>query len=304
MTTDTFDRFTSRTGTDIHLFLSNFVDFFDNYYQNIADYYTNNGVLNSITLTKLSDLVSFRDSVRNSFNVNIDILGDLFDMWELLDQFEECSTKIDTALNSQKWFRSNKILGYDNGTEKDHVLGQGETLSLLADDLGYTTPNDDWINVALRNQLREEDYTEEGGNKLKVVFQNNADYKLKGIVGAISGQTMLGRDICKKIQYINNDIYVLSYIDTAFQSLNILMNTFKGSVPEFPDDGIDKRLAGSNINSIQYPVIFRQISKIISKDDSFKSVTLSSITNKDDVIFVNFKIQARTGDEFSETQQL
>ena len=82
------------------------------------------------------------------------------------------------------------------------------------------------------------------------------------------------------------------------------MNTFKGSVPEFPDDGIDKRLAGSNINSIQYPVIFRQISKIISKDDSFKSVTLSSITNKDDVIFVNFKIQARTGDEFSETQQL
>jgi hypothetical protein len=301
MTTETFDRFYRVTKIDIQQFITDLVNYYDNYYQNIIDYYTSNGILNSNTISKLSDLKIKRDNIKDAFNVYSERLSDFVDMWELLDSFEDMSTKIDTISNSQKWFRSNKGFSFDNQIESDIVLNQGQNLQDMADELGYTNPLDDWVNIALKNRLKEEDYDETGGNKLKVTFQNNAQYGINSVLDSISGEKIYGKDICRQFQFLNNDILILEYKDTLNQTIEILTNTYKGSVPEFPDDGIDKSIVGGNLVTVQSPVIFKQISKIIGKDDSFKSVTLSKVSDIQDMKFIEIQIQTKIGDKQPQT---
>ena len=297
-------RFKSKTNVDIQQFFVNFVDFFDTNYQNIVDYYTVGSELNSNTVNALSSLNIYAKQIRSVYNNTQKSLTNYYDDFELLDNFEQCCIKIDTVYNSQKWFRSNKGLNFDNKTEKDFVLKQNQTLTFLAEEVGYTQPQNDWVNIALRNDLREEDYTEDGGVHLKIVFQNNADYKLKGVLDSISGVNIYGKDINKKITYVDNDLDVLGYTDTRDQTFTILLNTFRGSVPEFPNDGFDKGLLGSNVNSIQYPVIIRQLSDVFAKDDLFKTISISDIHREQDMIFAKISVRTRVGDVFGEDLKL
>ena len=157
MTQTTFDRFKSKTNVDIRTFFVNFVDFFDNHYQNIIDYFTVGSELNSDTVQALNSLNIYAKQIRTVYNNTQKSLTNYYDDFELLDNFEQACIKIDTVYNSKKWFRSNKGLNFDNKTEKDFVLKQNQTLTSLAEEVGYTQPNNDWVNIALRNDLREED---------------------------------------------------------------------------------------------------------------------------------------------------
>ena len=72
------------------------------------------------------------------------------------------------------------------------------------------------------------------------------------------------------------------------------MNLKKGDVPEFPLDGLNVMSGvGSNVNSIQYPSIFRQLSQIFAKDDTLSSFTLKSISTNQDVVFLDFEINTK-----------
>lgn len=300
----TTDRFKERTNVDIQAFFDSFIDFFETKVQNIYDYYIIGSELESETLSALSSLNTTAKQIRAIYNNNQDSLTNYFDDFELLDNFESCCTKIDTVYNSKKWFRANKGLDFSNKVEKDFVLKQGQNLSVLADEVGYTQPNNDWVNIALRNDLREEDYSEEGGVKLKITFENNADYKLTSVLDSISGINMYGKDIYRVIGYADNDLIVLGYEQTRDQTFSILMGVYKGSVPEFPSDGLDKGLLGSNLNSVQYPVMIRQISELFSKDDLFKSVGISNIFREQDMIFATITAQTRIGDVLGENLKL
>lgn len=304
MTQETFDRFKDRTHIDIQQFFTDFVNFFDNYYQNITDYYTIGSELNSDTLIALSNLNTSAKQIKGVFNTLQSILSNYYDNWELLDQFEDCCIKIETVYNSNKWFRANKGLTFDSKTEKTFILRQNQTLTSLADEIGYSDPNNDWVELALRNNLREDDYTEDGGVNLKVVFQNNSEYSLKGVLAPITGQSIYGLDINKKITYVDDDIDTLDNTETRDQAFSILMNLFKGNVPEFIADGIDKGLTGSNINSFQYPIVIRQMSDIFAKDDLFKSVGISNIYREQDNVFMTVSAKTRVGDVLGENLKL
>jgi hypothetical protein len=304
MTKETLDRFKEKTNVDIQQFFVDFVDFFDNKVQNIYDFYVIGAELQSDTVNALNSLNLYAKQLRTVYNTTQDSLTNYFDDFELLDSFENCCTKIDTVFNSQRWFRSSKGLNFDNKTEKDFVLKQGQTLVNLANEVGYTQPNNDWVNIALRNDLKEEDYTEDGGVKLKIVFQNNSDYKLTSVLDSITGINIYGKDINKKISYTDDDLTVLEYEQTRDQTFSILMNTYRGSIPEFPNDGIDKGLIGSNINSVQYPAIIRQLSDIFAKDDLFKSVGVFDIKKEQDMIFGTVSATTRIGDVLGENLKL
>lgn len=298
------EKFKEITNIDIESFLFDFQDFVNSDYQNIVNYYTAGVNLNGDVVERLSNLSNTSRNIRDTWNNFYESLSGTLDFWDLLDIYETVDNKISTIINSQKWFRSNKGLIFDSETEKDYVLKQHQTLSNLADEVGYLTPNDDWVNLALRNNLREEDYTSEGGIKIKIVFQNNLNYKLNSVLDSISGEKIYGIDLQKKLIYENNDLGYLSYKDTMEQTFSILLNIVKGSVPEFIGDGIDKALVGSNINSIQYPILIRQLVDIFSKDDSFVEFLIDDIYREIDSVFLKLSVKSRIGEVLKENLTL
>jgi len=278
---------------DIQLFLNDYSKFIDNQYQKIIDYYSSGKPITKSTIDSLDDIVKRSSGIINSYSINRDRLSSDYDSWELLSLLQDIHENILTIKNSKIWFKSDKDLSYNTDNKYDYILKQGQTLESLAGELGYSTPQDSWVDLALDNDLIEEDYSPAGGVLLKVSFKNNLEVNISTVQDAPRGKKVYGKDISKQISYVDDDLYVLDYDETINQSFGILISLTKGSVPEFPRDGIDKSIVSSNINSLQYPVLFRQLSSIFVKDDSFKDFSFTSIKREQDSIFIEAQASTR-----------
>jgi hypothetical protein len=278
-----FDKFLNITGKDIQLFFEKFIIFSSTDYQKIINFITLNANLPSDSILKLEELIDEVEIIKNCFFNFKDMLSINCDFWELLDSFEDVSIKLDTVKNSSKWSRSIKNLTYSDSFEKEYILKQHETLEELASNIGYDNPDDDWINLAINNGLNEEDYDINGGTLLRVSFKNNGNYQVKTVLGSSEGEKVYGLDLNKKIIFLNNDLLSLNHKETLLQTTDILLNLYKGDNPEYREDGVDKGLIGSSINALQYPVLFRQLINLFSKDDSYESIFLNNIKREDDI---------------------
>jgi hypothetical protein len=498
-----FERFEEITRYDIEEYLNEFSDFVSEDYQSIAKFFS--GESDSIDgniVVRLDDLTKEANNISLLFNNFKDSLSTLTDYWDLLIIFEDSKTKLQTITNSDIWFRSIKKFNYDNKFTKEFILKEGQTLQNLAAQVGYNNPVDDWVDVALDNTLSEDEYTSEGGTKLKVTFENNLRVNIETVVDSVDGINVYGKDIQRKIEYqklgeefnvmnfngtdtyvslgsipdvsgvktirfkayftttgfqdvlaivsdytdhigvnlfndsfkiytgetdtgglidlttipggytnkvldvvitkgtstltsvtinglnmtinpvtgdwsgitdygawfgahpangagtgieqgsvwdiyldgignwngkgndadensawedqigTNNgtvngtatlrnidttyyeDLVVLNYKDTLNQSFKILIDTVQGSVPEFPRDGIDKGLIASNVNSIQYPVLFRQLSNLFAKDDTFKNFQVTGINREDDATYLDLQTETRLNDVLNQSKIL
>jgi hypothetical protein len=101
---------------------------------------------------------------------------------------------------------------------------------------------------------------------------------------------LYGLDIDRYFSFSGNDIAVLGYKDTILQQTEILVGLVKGSVPEFPQDGISKDLITSTVNAIQYPVILRQQAAVFEKDDRYKSIAVNKLESTIDSLSIELQI--------------
>ena len=113
---------------------------------------------------------------------------------------------------------------------------------------------------------------------------------------------MYGLDLDQVLAFENNDLATLSYRDTITQQTGILVGLTKGSVPEFPQDGITP-IAGNNRNAVQYPVILRQQAAVFAKDDRYKSISVSSFTVDVESIIIDLQITTKLNDVLNEQLQ-
>jgi hypothetical protein len=295
-----FEKYRNITGIDISAYLLTFTFFIQERYPNIVSYYTKDTQLKSKDVEQLEDLYKDSGIILKSFETYKTKLSELFEFWDLLDRCETINNTLETIINSQRWFRSNKSLTFDGKFQRDYVLKQGQTLSNLAGNLGYTQENNDWVDIALRNNLPEEEYNVEGGAILKITFQNNISVTINSVIDAVTGESIYGKDVDRSFVMEQDengdwDLKVLNYKDTIYQTYNILLKTFRGSVPEFPNDGIEKDILGGNVNSVQYPVLARQLSDLFSKDDSFRNFKILKIDPKQDHIEIDVEVETYLG---------
>ena len=144
-------------------------------------------------------------------------------------------------------------------------IRQGETIEAIAAEVGYSEPQEDWFNVALSNQLIEEEYTPDGGKIISISFQNNANLVIDNIVDSLKGKNVLGKDIQRRFEFANNDLVTVEYEKAIEQALYIILGTVKGGIPEFPEDGTSSDSVGSNTNTIEYPSLFRNLLAMFRK---------------------------------------
>lgn len=294
--------FESITQYPLTLFFQNFDSFIQKDYHNITSYYSGNiDTLNNSSFNNLKNLIKEVQKLFAVFSLNKDVFSN-YKWWIFIDSIE----KIDNALmmidNSSKWLRSTISKGnFNPNPEVDIPFNQGQTLeSLERNILGSQNWNNTWANLAIKNDLREEDYTSEAGFLVKANFDyvlNN--FRINSIVDNPIGENVLGKDLDKKLQFDTetNDLKVLTPKETFLQNVTILINLRKEDNPEFPDQGINPKLVvGSNVNSITYPILFRQLSALFKADDTIKSFTIIEINRIQDAVFIKFQVESRLGD--------
>jgi hypothetical protein len=287
---ENFDNFYRITGYNLESFFKRFADFISENSGSVINYYSG-GSLDNSSFSELEYLSKESKKISPLFErygQNFTFLG----YWELLDQFTEIQTSIYTFENMSRWMRSSRLNRFDSGVKIDRKIRQGETVELIAEESGYISPQNDWVNVSIDNQLVEEEYTADGGKVISVVFQNNANFNIDNIIDSLVGKNILGKDIKRKISFINNDLDVVVYEDSIEQTLNTILGTVKGSIPEFKDDGVDSEMVGTNINTIQYPSMFRSLLSMFQKDGRWTEISLLDVKREDDNAFM--KLECKT----------
>ena len=288
------DQFKSITSLDIELFLNNVSDFISDNYQSIVNYYTKDTAIDGNIFIDLDNLIDTSILINSAFSNFRDQLSLTTEFWKLIDIFDEARVKLLTIQNSERWLRATKDTLFNDSVSPSYVLRQQQTIENVSKDLGDTIPQDDWVDLAIKNDLEERDYDTEGGNLLYVSYSNNARIQINTVVASLQGKGVYGLDIDKTfvIDIVTEDLKVLTNDETIKQSFLTLISTMKGSIPEFTDDGVDKTIIGTNLNSIQFPIIFRQISTLFQKDDRFKNFSIISIDQQ--VSSVEIVLQATT----------
>lgn len=287
----------------IRLFV-NFSDFLDNDYKNIISYYSGDvKSLNSSSFKKLKNLKEGIQQLFSVFSLNKNLFTD-YKWWVLIEQIEKMDNLVIMIDNSSKWLRSTISRGnFNPNPEVDIPFNQGQTLeSISRNILGSDDWDNTWVDLALKNDLREEDYTSNGGFLIKANFNYALNsFKMTSIVDNPIGDKILGIDLDKKLQFVElgdgtQDLKVLTPKDTFYQSVTIKISLRKGDIPEFPTLGFNPKLVvGSNISSLNYPILFRQLTQVFKSDDTIKSFSILSISRIQDATFINFSVESQLG---------
>ena len=296
--TNIVSRFEEVTRFSLSTYFNRYVDFISIDRGNILDYYS--GKLkrpNQRSFDRLTALMKDAEKINSLIDIHRDRLRDA-EYWELIDLLSQVEESLNTISNASKWLRS--IITKNNfnpEVEISSVLNQMQTVENLSKSLGSNNSDNDWVKIALRNDLREEDYNTEGGVSLAVSFRNRLSIDVRSVVDNIDDEKIYGIDLSRKIAFEDNDLKALSYKETIVQAVNILSGLRQGHTPEFPQNGIQSSLVvGSNRMSVPYPVLFRQFYATFKKDDTLKSLSVKRIESDQDSISIDFEIETRLGE--------
>jgi len=291
------------TGIDIELIFNDFADFMDFDFIKIKNYYEGKLDNNYIdSFRKLKDLEENVDNLLVKINKSSSSFSNII-FWDLLDIIENIKNKIKTINVLSKFLRTSIVNAqYDSGiNQQEFLVRQNQLLRGVAwAELKSKDPNNDWVDIAIKNNLREEDYDNSGRNPantnegffIKINFKNNGTItQINSVVDNINGENILGRDIKQILTFKDEDLEVLNYQETASQSADILIGLKKGDNPEFWLDGIPSSLLGQGQIIFAYPVLFRKIVEIFKSDDTFDSFRVSNIKNEKDGIFITLEIE-------------
>ena len=134
-------------------------------------------------------------------------------------------------------------------------------------------------------------------------FLKSVDGVVLGVVDSITSNTNLAFESNSLNDYVGGfivslgeDLEVLSYKETALQSLNILSNIKKESVPEFPLLGLDQAIAvGSSMAAFRAPTIVREMGEVFATDDSFVNFAVLNIKKDQDAVSIDYQVDTVYG---------
>lgn len=297
---DIVTEFETITRYPLSVFFLNLKSFIDKDYNNIVSYYS--GDIKSLNNSSFSNLDSLKEELDNIFSI-FSLSKNVFSnykWWLLINKLEKIDSSLLLIDNTSKWLRSTISKGnFNPNPEVEIPFSQGQTLETIERDvLGSEDWTNTWQSLAIKNDLVEEDYTPEAGFLIKANFNYSFNnFRISSIVDNPVGDKVLGLDIHKKIQYVDNDLLSLTPKETFYQNAYILINLRQYDNPEFFKQGITPSLiAGSNVNSLTYPILFRQLTALFKADDTIKEFQILSINRVQDSVSIDFQIESRLGD--------
>lgn len=300
---NTLEDFYTITGFDAQDFIQRYIDFQNLESQNIINYYSGTDKFARIESFNLMNSL-YKEAQRASelFYLNKEAFNSTAD-WNLLEQLDNIRQKLMTLSNINKYLRSSINKNQFNNTiEIEIKMKQYDTLeSIESKELKSTFPQNDWVDLALYNDLIEEDYTPQGGVLLRAPTSNFDTTFLNSVLGNLQGENLYGKDLDRKLQFVNDDLKNLTPKETILQAIDILMKLKRGDNPEFPNNGIQASIfVGGNMASFAYASLFRQILDTFAKDDTVSRISIVNISHKEDAINIEYEIQTKYGERFNQ----
>lgn len=299
------DKFHRLTGYDVSLFLVKVDLFYSAHHPNVLAYFNGStSEMNKESFNALEFLDKQSGQITQLYRVHKNSFN-RFDDWQLLEVLETVGTKLKTAKNAAKYLRSVKSFdGYTDKVEVNYNTKQFQTLENVSKEVVADEDfQNDWAQIALHNQLREEDFNIlKDDNTIKIHLNNIKGIFLNSVLGGLYGETVYGLDIKRKLTYKDNDLETLSYKQTAKQSLDILVHLSKNDVPEYPDAGKEK-MVGITKGSLSFrvPTLIRQMNEVFSTDDTFTGFRIININNTEDVFEIEFEVDTVYNQVFNST---
>lgn len=290
--------FKNLTKIDLVSYFDECQTFFNNGYVKMADYYNGKvDYVDTIYPKQLQKLLKQAETINEQFKTNKQKFSTV-DYWELLDFCDDVRTKLQTTLKLPKYLRSSRTdFAFANGFHFDYKTGNQQTLENISDSiLGDYDPENDWVDIALQNDLMETEYNVEESNDLKLYREKFVGNFVTGIIDVISGETIYGMDLYKKITIEDEDLLVLNYKQTAFQSVEILAGLKQGDIPEFKILGVASGMfVGSNLAGIAYSSIVRDMKRTFSSDDLYTNFKVIEMKQQQDALMINFSVETKYG---------
>lgn len=298
ITPEVLDDFLSITGSDIRNFFINYSIFYQDDYSEIVNFYK--GASKDISKDVFKNFISLKtelDDILNKFQQFNKQLENV-KFIELLNTTEECNDALQTLNNISKWSRSSvDIFGYNSKLKKKYVISQNNTLETIATNvLSSDDPQNDWYNIAIENNLTEDDYNSEGGNVLNITIDNSgfSNTDITSVVDIIKDKSIFGRDIDRDLHFNNNDIAYLNEDDTIAQAVNILCTLRKRDNLDFLNNGLQSNLiVGQNKSLFNFPIVERQMQDTFRNDDTLKNFVLKQFKFQEDNVYIEFQIENR-----------
>jgi len=286
------ERFQEITDYNISEFFDLVYSFIKDNYDKIYNYYSGDSTVDNTIFNTLDGLIKQSNIIAGMFQNNVSNLSDNIEFWDLLTDFEEAQLKLLSIKNTAKWIGSSFSRGYENKTNSVRILKQGETLEAVAAKYEYLNPNDDWAELAIKNNISESDYNFSGGSMLNVTFKNTKS-PITSVVDIMVGENILGKDFDKELKFESDDFKILTPIETSRQSVEIKLNLTKGDISEDINIGMTKMQGGNVETFLQYPIVFRELTNIFSQDDTFNGIAVLDVRNIKGAVVIDLEIKAK-----------
>lgn len=296
-----FDQFKRITHYDLQQYFADYESFLVSMLPSLVAYYKGYASIDSTVFAELDRLNKETATIEALISSLNQSLSSTTEFWDLIDNLSIIQTKLNSIENLAKWLRSSYVKGYENQSRFKMILKQDQTLENAAIELGSANAQLDWVELAVSNGILELDYTRAGGNVMDVKRNNNRLLNVSSVVDIMIGDNILGKDLPRKIEFIDDDSLALDTVETMEQSADICLRTVRGSVPEFMTTGISKNLIGSPVGALRMFSLTREVINNFRTDDSFKSVSLIDSKVDQDTASYEFRIESRLHNEINKT---
>lgn len=291
-----YDKFKNITGYDVRSFFQSFSDFVAKDFQFIASYY-NGGNLNKDAFFKLGKLEIESKKIEPLFDMHKGKLN-TSDMWDILDAYSDIQIELETFRRFGKWSRSSRLGTQDASVKIQSTLKQGEYFEDVATKLGYSDPQNSWVDLAIRNGIAEEDYTKDGGTLFSISLSSSSNFDIPNIIDYFTPNNVYGKDLTRTVEFKNNDLATITGKENLTQNFEVKLTTFKRSIPEFPESGIDGSLLGGSGAAFQYPSIMRDVIAMFKKDSRWGEVNVINLKRDQDAIFIQIECKSILSEGF------
>lgn len=291
--TDTISDFSKKIRyRGVGVYLDSYYEFYRDNYPNIVNFFS--ATVNKISITNFTKLLAI---INESKVINDKIIAAKSKLtnykdWEVVEYFDDLAQALILITQTSKFLRSSVTnFNFDNTIEFDYVAKQKQTIENVSNRvLKSSNFDNEWVDIALRNNLSELDYTVNGGEVLILsINKGSTNIFIKSVVDNIIGEKVYGLDIDRRMNFSNDDITVLSYKDTVRQSVDILSSIKKGDVPEFLTLGISN-FVGGNVAILGFSSISRQLNEVFSSDDTLSGFKIVEAKIVDGDFSINFEV--------------
>lgn len=266
----------------IRAYLEKYSNFIKNHYSNIDRYYSgkNREVPNEsfVAYKELSEDSKTLLSQFNNFQNKLDRCG----FWELLDWITELKEQLDKIDRMPKYKKT--LLskgGYGNFVDAFGNIGGGITAENISEALSNSGQDVTWDELMSTNDLKEMDW---GITEMKPIstFVRENVVNVTSIVDTPVGERIYGRDLCRRVEFVDGDLRVVSGKENVIQKVDILLTVNRGDIPEYPLLGRNPFLLGKSIRSSAFNEIIQDTKRNILQSDLFEDVSLEDVMSNED----------------------